>query len=140
MTFINIFKNNPLIYISVSFIIGLMFGGTEISIIIPLFITALGIGLLFIKRDIYFISGILFCTSSFGWQMMFHEISEMNSKRSNANELHETTISFSSEVMEIQSTEKGFKYKISLNEHHDIDVWFFNKKQLFCEIGDTIQA
>lgn len=140
MTFINIFKNNPLIYISVSFIIGLMFGGTEISIIIPLFITALGIGLLFIKRDIYFISGILFCTSSFGWQMMFHEISEMNSKRSNANELHETTISFSSEVMEIQSTEKGFKYKISLNEHHDIDVWFFNKNQLFCEIGDTISG
>jgi competence protein ComEC len=42
--------------------------------------------------------------------------------------------------MEIQSTEKGFKYKISLNEHHDIDVWFFNKNQLFCEIGDTISG
>jgi hypothetical protein len=111
MTFINIFKNNPLIYISVSFIIGLMFGGTEISIIIPLFITALGIGLLFIKRDIYFISGILFCTSSFGWQMMFHEISEMNSKRSNANELHETTISFSSEVWKYNQRKRDLNIK-----------------------------
>lgn len=140
MTFINIFKNNSLIYISVSFITGLMFGKTEISVIIPLCFLALGIGLLFIKRDIYFISGILFCTSSFGWQMMFNEISHMNSKRSTANQLHETSISFSSEVLEIQSTEKGFKYKISLNEYLGIDVWFFNKKKLFCEIGDTIST
>ena len=140
MFFIKNFKSSPFIYITVSFILGLFLGGTDISIILPLFIAVIGIGLLFIKGDIFFVSGILFCTASFGWQMMFNEISHMDTKRSTANQLHETTISFSSEVKEIQSTEKGFKYKISLNEYHDIDVWFFNKKQLFCEIGDTIST
>ena len=57
------FKSQPFVFITVSFIIGLISGIKDISIIIPLLIAAFGITLLFAKRDSLFIIGILLCNN-----------------------------------------------------------------------------
>ena len=57
------FKSQPFVFITVSFIIGLINGIKDISIIIPLLIAAFGITLLFAKRDSLFIIGILLCNN-----------------------------------------------------------------------------
>ena len=111
-----------------------------ISTAIPIFLSFMGIILLFIKSESLFISGILLCTMSFGWQVMYQHVTQQSEKRFDANLLHEKTIFFNSPVNDIQQTEKGYKYRITLHENRDIEAWFFTKKKVSCAIGDTISG
>ncbi len=140
MSYAKHFKSKPFVFLTTAYIVGLLCGIREISIFIPIAIAAFGIVLLFIKRDALFIAGLLLCIMSFGWQVMDNKLSILLSKRSIAHQLHEKTITFSSAVIDIQATEKGYKYKIKLEENGGIEMWFFNKEKLSCAIGDTISG
>lgn len=140
VSFVKKFKNNPFVFFTLSFILGLLWGINEFSILIPLFISVLGIVLLFTSRKLLFITGIMLCMLSFGWQIMSKEINNQKSNRLIANQIHENIISFSSIVLDIQATEKGFKYLVNLDEHKGIGAWFYHDEKINCAVGDFISG
>ncbi len=138
MDVVDLFKKTPLVFISLTFIFGLILGEFVSSAFVTLIIFIIGLCSLFIKKDSIFVFGILVCLISFGTQRMQTTLIHQNHHKYITDEFHETIFEYQGDIAEIKQTKKGFKYRLHLFDYQNIDIWLYQKTELNCDIGDTL--
>ena len=138
MEMVYLYKKTPLVYISLAFIFGLIPGEFISSATPVLFLTLVGVILLFIRKDSILVCGVLICVMAFGTQKMQTAVFHQNNLKSVALKLNEAEVEFRGEIAEIEETNKGYKYRLHLLDIQNIDIWLYQKNELICTIGDTL--
>ncbi|MFQ6678249.1 MAG: DNA internalization-related competence protein ComEC/Rec2 [Fidelibacterota bacterium] len=135
---VHLYKKTPFVYISLAFIIGLILGEFINCSSLVIILITVGVGLLFNKKDVLLISGVLICFIAFGSQRMQTTLLHQNRLKSIANKFHDSKIEFRGEIAEIKETEAGYKYRLNLFDIQNIHIWLYQKTKLIATIGDTL--
>jgi len=140
MNLVKLFKKSPLVYLALAFITGLILGTIVDSKLFSIILLVIGFSLLFFKNNSSFTIGIWVCVASFGMFNMQSAMAEQQLRGEIASKFHEETIDFEGIVVDIKSTEKGFKYRLQLTEIDEFETWVFQKTKMECKLGDTLEG
>ncbi len=140
MNVINLFKKTPIVFFSLSFMIGIQVGGIVQSFVFTLIVFGIGFSLLFSNKNQLFLSGLVICFLSFGVGRMQLIMLNQNFLNSLSDDLNGKDMDYEGIVFDIKQTRKGVKYKLRLYNLQDMDIWLYQKQLLNCSVGDTLRG